>query len=137
MKVDSETLMIVLTLVGLVQVAALLSLVRINRVHRGQGWMALGNGLLSMGFLLLYLRDAADIGLVSVAGGNVAFIFGMIFVCLGVLRFIGNTASYRWLVVINVIIVIISLYFTFFDDVFAARGMSLSLSIALSASIAA
>jgi len=102
MDVDIRTLMIVQALSGLVQVAALYVHFRLNTIYRGQGWMVLGNGFLALGYLLMYMADGSGFGGRPVLGYDATFVIGMLFICVGILGFIGKQGPIRWLVVANV-----------------------------------
>ncbi len=94
MKIDLQTLMIVQIFSGLVQAAVLFVQFRVNRSYRGQGWMVAGNGLLALGYLALVLPRIFGFATAGIVGGNLLFVFGMLFIYFGLARFPGSLANF-------------------------------------------
>lgn len=131
MKVDIQTLTLVLGLLFIVQTLVLSVQYRLNRSYDGQLWMALGNGVEALGFLFLSVRSIPSLTLLSILGSNIFVVLGMILIFIGILRFIEVRLPLFWIWVLYGLFLLIVLYFSLVRDSTPIRVVNLALVSAL------
>ena len=131
MNIDIRTLVLAETLVSLVQVAVLLFHRHINRAQRGQGWMALGNLLLAIGYLLIYVRDLPEWPRFAVVGLAGAFVLGMTAVCAGILVFLEDVRAIRWILILDAAVISASFLFGYVRGDLATFRLIFALGLAV------
>jgi len=90
MNIDIRTFAFIVGIVDILQVAAIYLLYRLNKTYKGIGWWLLWSAATAMGFLCMLLRDVVPVEMVSVSIflTNVLFIAGLIFLYVGIMRFL-------------------------------------------------
>jgi diguanylate cyclase (GGDEF)-like protein/PAS domain S-box-containing protein/hemerythrin-like metal-binding protein len=131
MKVDIQTLTLVLGLIFIVQTLVLSVQYRLNRSYDGQLWMALGNGVEALGFLFLGLRSIPALTLFSILGSNACIVLGMMLIFLGILRFLEVRLPLFWMWVLYGLFLLVVLYFSLIQDSTPIRVVNLALVSAL------
>jgi diguanylate cyclase (GGDEF)-like protein/PAS domain S-box-containing protein len=131
MPIDIHTLAIVLSLSNLLQVIALLVQYWLDKTYRGLGWWTLGTAAWSLGFVFAYLRDGSPLGLIAIVANNALFVAGLIFIHLGVLRFLGRRAWPGALLAFFGVFILIVVYFTYVQNDLMVRRVNISLALAI------
>ncbi len=131
MKVDIQTLTMVLGLLFIVQTLVLFVQYRISKTYAGQIWVALGNGVEALGFLFLSLRNIPSWTLFSILGSNAFIVLGMILIFIGILHFIEVQLPLFWIWVLYGLFLLVVLYFSLIHDSTPIRVVNLALVSAL------
>jgi PAS domain S-box-containing protein len=131
MEIDIRTLAIVLVIVYILQAVAFFFQFRINKTYRGIGWWVLGSSLAAMGYVLLLLRDAIPIPLITIILANTLLISGAVFIYIGITQFLDQTEN-RWIILAIVAAFLIAFfYYTYGNDDISARTGIISITIAI------
>ncbi|MEI6309598.1 MAG: sensor domain-containing diguanylate cyclase, partial [bacterium] len=131
MNMDIRTLAIVLGITDILQVIAVFFQYLLNKTYQGIGWWALGFASVAGGSLLLSLRDAISIALISIILSNALLVLGAIFIYVGIMRFLDKKEN-RWIVLSIFAVFLASfLYFTYSNDDITIRTVIGSAVIAI------
>ena len=130
MKIDIHTLAIVLGLTSLLQVIALFAQYQVNKTQRGLGWWALGSATLALGFVFNYLRDNPTLASFAIVANNTLFIFGLLLIYVGVLRFLGQHERCGRLIASCTVFTLVIIYFTYINNDLVVRQAIFAVAIA-------
>ncbi|WP_295449412.1 diguanylate cyclase [uncultured Thiodictyon sp.] len=98
----------------------------------GTGWWALGIASLGLGFVFDFIREASSsLGLAAVLLNHLFFVSGMVFLYIGVLRFLGRRERRSPLLGFLLVFVLIVAFFTFLDNSLIAGRVIVSLAVAI------
>ncbi len=131
MNIDIHSFAIFMSITNILQVIALFTQYRLNKIHRGLGWWTLGTACVAVGFGFSSLRDHPVFGLFAIVANNVLFISGFTFIHVGVLRFFGQREKRSLLIIFNAIFTLIAIYFTYLNDDLTARRLNVSIAAAI------
>lgn len=131
MSIDIRTAAIFMSFTQFLQVIALFAQYRVNKVHNGPGWWALGSAAYSLGFILYYMRNDPDFAPVAIVGNFVMFVCGSIALYIGVLRFFGQRERPGQIIAFWAVFSLVGFYFTYIDDNLAVRQANISVALAL------
>lgn len=130
MKIDFTTLAITLSILNVLQVAALLTQSRIVHQYHGGGWWTIGIACTALGFFAMFLRAAPQLTLIGIFANNLFFVSGQILLYIGVLRFLGKRENRKALALYFTFYALYDFYFVFIYDHLIWRGSMLYLTIA-------
>lgn len=134
MNIDLHTLALVVSLINILQMLALLAQSRLNKAHPALGWWTLGSGLMtlgSIGFALNILVDDPRLGDIAGVVNNAIFLSALAFIYIGTLRFEDKRGNPALLFGFCILVVLISMYFTFIDNDPLGRWLIFSASLAV------
>jgi PAS domain S-box-containing protein len=131
MNIDIRTLGLVLVITHLIQLIVFLYQYIINKHYKGVGWWLLWSAAEVAGFLFLLLRDIPSIHIIAVILQNVLIISGVIFVYIGIMRFIDRTENRRIILAILILYIASFLYFLFINDDIQIRSFLISGTLAI------
>ncbi|MBF0118178.1 MAG: diguanylate cyclase [Desulfobacterales bacterium] len=132
MKIDIHVLALILSLTTFLQLAALFDRYWANKKNQsGLFWWMTGSALLTLGYLFNSLRDNLFFGQILIIVNNVLFVSSMAVIYIGVLRFFDKKERIGWLIAFCSFVVLISIYFSYFDNNLAVRRVNLSAAIAI------
>jgi PAS domain S-box-containing protein len=121
MDIDIRTLAIVLCITNVLQIFAILLQYNVNKAYQGIGWWALGFTSLATGYIFLLLRDLISIKLITIVLANTLILSGMIFLYLGVMRFLEKEENRIVIASILAAFILSFFYYTYFDDNISLR----------------
>jgi signal transduction histidine kinase len=128
-RLDLPTLVLILGLTGLAQVAALCLQHRVNRAYRGIGWWLTGAVAMSAGFACLVLGGGVGIRWLGVFG-NPLLMFARLCLLVGTRLFLGDRVRGARLWPILAGAVAVYYWFLFFAPSIGARTVVVSLTVA-------
>ncbi|MBF0349528.1 MAG: PAS domain S-box protein [SAR324 cluster bacterium] len=131
MPIDLPTLAFIHGIINILQVLVLVAQYRINKTHQGTGWLALGQTLLSVGFVFNLLRHHPNFGLIAIVSNNILFLGGFLFIHTGFLRFMDQREQCRPLLLFFTLAILITIYFTYIQNDLTIRRINISVAIAL------
>jgi diguanylate cyclase (GGDEF)-like protein/hemerythrin-like metal-binding protein/PAS domain S-box-containing protein len=137
MTVNIPTLMLVQSVSAVVQVLGLAGQYKVAKVYRGHGWVILGNAFLALAFLLVSLGDSRYIGIMSIVGNSGLFVLGLLAIVDGIYRFLGEKYLPPWLVLVDAVLVLGSIFFSGPHVDSGLRRLGLSLALGLTSAVAA
>lgn len=97
MKLDIQTIVIILGLIFVTQVIALFVQYRFNRVYRGVGWWLIGSILMALGFIFISLITVKSLEMLARVA-QLLVVLGQIFLYIGIIRFLNKKES-RWITI--------------------------------------
>ncbi len=130
MIIDLRTLAFVAGIANFLQVIAVYLQFRVNKKMPGVGLWLAGFSLIACGFMLFILRDFISIKLFSIILPNALQISGMIFLYVGVVRFLGGREQPRLIVAFLLTFFLCFFYYTFGQDDINIRTMLVSAGFA-------
>ncbi|WP_421909194.1 hypothetical protein [Methanolacinia petrolearia] len=130
MDIDIRTLSLVVVIANVFQAFAIAFLYVINKKYRGISWWVLGSASTALGFILLLLRDASDIVLVTIILANALIVAGSVFTYTGIMRFLDKHENFRIVLPVFVVFIGLYFYFTYVSDDITVRTAILSLFLA-------
>ncbi len=131
MKIDIFTLVIIVSIANLLEVTAFLLQYRLNRNYNGIGfWMLcfLSNFL---GMVLIFLRPAIPVNLITIILANTLLLSGSIFSYTGVVRFFDREENRVFIISVFTLFIVPFLYFTYADNNISARTVIIYSAIAV------
>ena len=129
MHIDLPTLSLVIIVVSLVQIAVLLLQFYSNRTIKGIGWWLSWSIFIAAGFTFLYLRSFPGVYSYSILFQNASIMIGLIFLYVGITRFLGYTENKLAVYSLYGLYVFAIFFFTFINDNINARTILISVSV--------
>lgn len=123
---DGRTLIFVCGIVLLLQSFPLVLLYGLANQYRGIGYWIIGNLQLSIGLILVSLRDEIS-QVLSITSANSLLILGFSFLYLGICRFTQHKVNLYFLIFINIIFALFQSYWTYIVNSFLFRVINFSL----------
>ncbi len=114
--IDIRTLVIIITVSSLLQVIALFLQYRVNKTTPGIGWWLLGFTSMAIGYGFLFLRDIVPIRLITIIFANALVLSGLIFIYIGILRFLNKKENRSIVIFIFTVFILSFFYYTYFDN---------------------
>jgi len=127
--IDLPTLSLVIIVVNLVQIAVLLLQFYSNRTIKGIGWWLSWSIFIAVGFTFLYLRSFPGVFSYSILFQNAAIMIGLVFLYVGVIRFLGYKENKLAVYSLYGLYVFTIFFFTFVNDNINARTVFISVSV--------
>jgi PAS domain S-box-containing protein len=132
MNIDINTLALVLSVANLMQVFALFAQWRHDKTYPGPGWWLLGIGIISLGFVALFLRSIPQLELISIVSNNIFFVCGQTMLYIGILRFFDRRVWRGPIIALLAIYPLVATYLTFVNnDIVFRRAILYLVSAAL------
>jgi len=121
MKLDTQTLIFMLSLALVTQVIALLVQYKIeNRIFHGVGWWLLGTSLMALGVFLMPLVNVQSLEFLA----RIAYpllVLGQIFLYVAIVRFLDKKENRRMLILIYVGFIFFYYYYMYFNNDISSR----------------
>jgi PAS domain S-box-containing protein len=127
MNIDINTLALVLSVANLMQVIALFAQWRHDKTYPGPGWWLLGIGIISLGFVALFLRSIPQLELISIIANNVFFVCGQTMLYIGILRFFDRRVQRGPIIALLAIYLLLTTYLTVVNNDIVFRRTTLYL----------
>jgi PAS domain S-box-containing protein len=131
LDLDIRTLVFVLGITHIIQMIVFSSQYLINRNYRGIGCWLIWSAAEVMGFTFLLLREIPSIQLIAIICQNAMIISGVIFLYVGIVRFLGKKENLALVVSIFVLFVAAFLYFIFVKNDIHARSIIIAVTLAI------
>ncbi|NJL05789.1 MAG: HD-GYP domain-containing protein [Chloroflexaceae bacterium] len=105
---------------------------RVATKYAGVGHWLLGGTCISIGFLLILMRDTAPLWL-SVVVGNLAMLVGVMFIVRGIERFLDvpHPLPKSWNVLLTGLVLMIFVYFTYVENIIVVRAFTIQIAVGL------
>lgn|GEM_PF-1002117 len=137
MHIDIKTLLFVIGITHIIQLLVLSYQYLINKHYRGMGWWLMWSTAEAIGFAFMILREFASNKIITIIIHNFMFIFGVICLYIGIMRFFEKKEN-RWLIVIVYgTFALIFLYFMLMHDHIKIRGIVIGLTLTVVAFMSA
>ncbi|MGV8058118.1 MAG: PAS domain S-box protein [Smithellaceae bacterium] len=130
MHLDIRTLAVLLSIVSFIQAVAIFLQYRINKNYHGIKWWTWSFALVALGFILLIMRDIINVELISIVAANSIQYLGLIFLYIGVLRFLDQRVYWGRLIAILGAYIVAVVYYTYIDNNISDRGVVIAAFIA-------
>jgi PAS domain S-box-containing protein len=127
---DIRTLAMILGITSFVQVVVFSLQASINRTYRGVGWWLAWSISAAAGFFFILLRAIPTIHKVSIIAQNSLLILGVIFLYIGIMRFLDKKERRGILLAISIAFFSVMLYFTYVKDNIAVRTVAIGVALA-------
>ena len=89
MNIDIRTIILVTGITNILQIIVLFHQYLMNKVYRGLGWWVLAFLSVTVGFVLLSLRNTVSVELVTIVMANFLILLNPVFLYIGIARFLG------------------------------------------------
>jgi PAS domain S-box-containing protein len=129
MKLDVPTLVFILGLTSMAQVAALFIQYRVNRQRQGIGWWLLGSACMALGFIFLTLGRTPHVWALAMIG-NPLLVIGRACLLVGTLRFFDQREKAWTIGAIFIPFIVAYYYYLFGHQDISARTALVSAAIA-------
>lgn len=137
MKLDIQTIYVVLILLNILQTIALTFQYFLNKSTRGLSEWVLGTMLVALGFIAGIIRLIPNLSTPAILASNLFFVFGMCTLYVAVTRFVMMPIRWKMIILLLTVFSVATFYYTVLDDNPAIRrilvgisGSLLSLSVA-------
>lgn len=127
---DIRTLAMILGITSIVQVIVFALQASIQKTYRGIGWWLLWSISAAAGFGFVMLRAIPAIHQVSIIAQNSLLVVGVIFLYIGIMRFLDKKERRGILSAIFVVFFLVMLFFTYVKDNIAVRTMAIGIALA-------
>lgn len=128
---DIRTLAMVLGITSIIQVIVFSLQASINKTYRGIGWWLLWSASAAAGFVFIILRALPAILKVAIIAQNSLLILGVIFLYIGIMRFLDKEERPVILAAIFIVFFSVMLYFTYVKDDIAVRTVAIGVALAV------
>jgi PAS domain S-box-containing protein len=128
---DIRTLAMILGITSIVQVIVFALLASIDKTYRGIGWWLLWSVSAAAGFVFILLRAIPAIHKASIIAQNALLILGVIFLNIGIIRFLEKKERRGILAAIFITFFSFLLYFTYVKDNIAVRTVAIGVALAV------
>jgi PAS domain S-box-containing protein len=118
---DIRTLAMILGITSIVQVVVFSLQATINKTYRGNGWWLLWSISAAAGFVFILLR--------AIIAQNSLLILGVIFLYIGIMRFLDKKERRGILAAIFIAFFLVILYFTYIKDNIAVRTVAIGVAL--------
>jgi diguanylate cyclase (GGDEF)-like protein/PAS domain S-box-containing protein len=130
MTFDIRTLAFVLGMTHIIQVVVFAQQYRINKTIPGVGWWLMWSSVEVIGFSFMLLRGIPSIESVAILGQNTLIILGVLFLYVGLMRFLGKKENHWMVISIFVVFIVPFLYFLWVDNNIEIRGILIAAALA-------
>ena len=121
MKLDTQTLIFMLSLALFTQVIAIFVQFKIgNRTYRGVGWWLLGSGLMSLGVILMPMVNIESLNILARIS-NPLLVLGQIFLYIAIIRFFDKKENLPILSSSYIVFILFYYYYMYFNDDISSR----------------
>ncbi|HAJ26313.1 MAG TPA: hypothetical protein DCG53_03565, partial [Syntrophus sp. (in: bacteria)] len=121
--IDIRTLVLILGITHLIQVAAFLLQYKTNNTYQGVGWWLLWSVAAAVGFIFLLLRDIPSLHQPAIIVQNSAIFIGTLFIYIGVMRFLDRQENGKVIVFVSAAFVAALVYFVYVHDNIFVRSL--------------
>lgn len=126
MNIDIRTLALVLGITHIIQVLVFTHQYATNKTIRGVGWWLMWCAAEAAGFACMFLRGIPSIDSMAVIAQNALIVLGVIFLYIGIMRFLGKKENSRIVVSIFAVFLLSISYFVWVDNDIQVRGILIS-----------
>ena len=130
MEFNIRTIVLVLGITHLMQVLVFVHQFRVNKQYKGIGWWLMWSVSEIIGFAFVLMRDIHSLLPVAIIGRNTAFVLGIAFLYIGIMRFFGKKENLRIIIPVLVIYFFGLLYFLFVIDDIVIRSLIINAVLA-------
>ena len=130
MNLDIRTLVLVLGITHMIQVIVFYQQYKISNHYPGVGWWLMWSIAEIAGFAAILLRGIPSIYLLTLIILNSCVYLGMVFIYIGLMRFLGKDVNSKILFSISTFFIIAIAYFVYVDDNAFMRSVIFSAAIA-------
>ncbi len=127
---DIRTLAMVLGITSIIQVIVFSLQASINKTYRGVGWWLLWSASAAVGFMFVLMRGIPAIHKISIIGQNSLLILGVIFLYIGIMRFLDKREKIKTVLTIYIGFVSLLIYFTYVNDNITVRTVAIGVALA-------
>ncbi len=131
MILDIRTLVFVLGVIHILQIAVFSFQYWINKNHQGTGWWLLWGIAEVMGFGCMLAREIPPIRVLAITGQNTFIILGVIFLYIGIMRFFGQKKGHKIAILIFALYFAAFSHFLFVNDDIVTRGAVICATLAI------
>ncbi|MEG0370821.1 MAG: PAS domain S-box protein [Clostridium sp.] len=131
MKCDFVTFGVITSVINILSFFILCFNMKLNKNIREFKLWIIGNGLNSLGVLLLIVREISSNQFITVVVGNELIILGTICIYIGIMRFVNEKVNYRMITLSYVAFTIVYIYLTYFNDNIVLRIIVFSFFISI------
>ena len=130
MTIDIRTLVLVLGITHMIQVAVFYQQYKTNKSYQGIGWWLMWSIAEVAGFSGILLRGIPSIESIAMIIQNSGIFLGTIFIYIGMMRFLDKKVNLRIIFSISTIFIIGIAYFVYVDDNAFMRYMIFNVAVA-------
>jgi len=130
MRLDIQTLALILSLIFVAQVIALFVQYKVNRTYRGIGWWLLGSTIMSLGVVFMLFIEVSSLQLLARIA-NPLVILGQIFLYIGIMHFLEMKWNRKILTSILTISILLYFYYMVVDNDISGRTVVVSTTLAI------
>jgi PAS domain S-box-containing protein len=131
MGIDIRTIITVLGITQLLQVLIFSYQYIVNDNIKGPGWWLLWSATEAVGLFIILLRNIPQLTFVVISLQDIIILLGMIFIYIGIIKFLGKKTETKLITVFFLIFVLIHLGFLIVTDNIVIRSFVLSIAISL------
>ena len=131
MKIDILTLLIMLSIAYILQIAAVFLQYKINNRYKGIGFWTLGFVFFALGFASAPLRSIAALENIIVIQSNAFLVLGLMFIYAGIMRFFEKKENLYLLISILAFYILFMWYFLVINNNLGLRIIFTSIVLAL------
>ena len=133
MFIDIHTLVFVLGITHLIQVAVFYQQFKINKNFHGIGWFLLWSIAEVIGFSGMLFRNIPIVHSASIIVQNTSIFVGTIFIYIGILRFLERSVNRKGILFFTILYFLAICYFTLVDDNILMRSVVINIGLAATA----
>ncbi len=137
MGLDIRTLILILGITQLIQVGVFLHQYRMVRAYPGVGWWLIGSTAATAGFAGMFLRQIPAIQSVAIVLQNGFVLVAVVFIYIGVQRFLGRRVRMAAIGAFVVAVVAAQAFFVYVHDDIATRAVIIAIALAATAGVTA
>ena len=130
MNIDIRTLAVVLGITHVIQIVIFYYQYLINKNFRGPGWWLMWSAAEVIGFTFIILREIPSIHRVAIIGQNSMIILGVIFLYIGIMRFLDKKENRVIIISIFALFLLSLLYFIYVNDDIQMRSIIIDATLA-------
>ena len=121
--IDIRTLVLILGVTHLIQVAVFLQQYKINQTYQGLGWWLLWSAAAVVGFISMLLRDIPSLHSPAIIVQNSVLFLGTIFIYIGVVRFLDRKENGKVIISVYAAFIAAFIYFVYVHDNIIVRSV--------------
>ncbi len=130
MNIDIRTLVFVLGITHLMQVAVFYQQYKVNKNYQGLGWWLMWSIAEVVGFAGILLRSIPSIHLIAIIIQNSGIFLGTIFIYIGIMRFLDKNVNLKIIFSVALLYIISMVYFIYVNDSIFMRSVIINAALA-------
>jgi PAS domain S-box-containing protein len=128
--IDIRTLVLILGITHLIQMAVFSLQYKINKTYQGVGWWLLWSASEVVGFIFLLLREIPSLQHPAIIVQNTMLFLGTIFIYIGVMRFLDRQENRAVIISVFLAFITAFVYFVYVHDNIFVRSVIISVALA-------